>query len=415
MPLITPAAPAPTGRRALALLALLALVVSGAAALPQARATATAPVISVSSDPVPENPIELQAFDPDSPPPDPAVCTAASGDPDDESCFDYEILVGADQVLTGAVVTVVESEDLYVVPRTTTLDTIGPDPTPVRLAVRSLTPGTHQLKIRITAEGAAPQSLRLRYLWSPGGPPIDDSAFTLAGRHYGRNGVESRPCRTLDVGPEEGSTECTVRTADRVSFLDDTRSSTSFAVDGRAGCPRPGRCRPYLWDRARSYADKPSGWVQLGQDTIGRVTSKAAFFDGEPYTMLAYPRPGQYLDGLWGYAADVDEGRGVVRQRLRLRKDLRFRLSYAVEARRATDRSYSRTLRGRYTIGRNGRLALKTRGRGATVATLLLGTNYRGSPEAQQRGVWLDLPVARPGARPYVDGNLLAPVSPAPG
>lgn len=379
----------------LALVAPLALTL----AAPGARAT-SAPELNLSTQPGPGNPLQVDRLDRDAPPPSPTVCVAESGDRYDDDCFDVSLAISATEPVTDVTVTVVEHRGLYVDPLVTTIDALETDRTQiVSYAVRARTTGLHTLTFEVSAPGAEPRRVGLPYVWRASGAPIpgEDS---LAGRMYAANGFDSYDCTA--------TAECDFRTAQRVVFVDDERAGRALASNGKVGCGTGQSCSPY-------HHDEASGLVQVGDATIGRVTRQAAFFDGERYTRLVDPRPGRRLDGLWQYGASVDEGRGVVEQRLRLRDSGRFRLRYAVDTTRygrpGVGATYSRSLRGTYRIGRHGRLTLlDARREVSRVATLAVVATPTGRPRAARRGVWLDLAINPPTGRSFVDGNKLIPL-----
>jgi hypothetical protein len=386
-----------TTRRAALAAAITALLLPLAATAGEARGTA-APDLNLRTLPGPGNPLEVDRLERDDLPPSPLDCVEASGDPYDEGCYQIALAVSATEDVPGATVSVIDRRGLYVDPLVAELGPLEADNTElVRFAVRARTTGLHTLSLLVTAPGAEPRQVSHTYVWRAGGEPIagDDS---LAGRLYARVGLDSYPC-----APSAG---CTFRDPSRVVFLDDVSASTALAADGRRGCPPRAACPRYHYDEA-------SGLVQVGRGTIGRISNEAAFVDGERYTRLVYPRPGQRLDGLWYFGADVDEARGIFEQRLRLRDDGRFRLSYAVDTTRYGDpdggSTYDRSSKGRYRIGSNGRIALVER-RGTVVGTLAIVATTRGRARPATKGVWLDLPLNPPRGRSFVDGNRLYPV-----
>lgn len=298
--------------------------------------------------------------------------------------------------------TVVEHEGLHVDPLVFTVGTVegGGAAGHFSLAVRAETPGLHALTIEVSAPGAETRRISLPYVWSPGGVPIPDNQ-SLAGRLYAVSELSSYPC---------GSGRCRYRTSSRVAFLGGHRSTSSLARGGKKVCGPPPGCTPYRHDEA-------TGLVQIGDDTIGRITARNAFVDGRRFVPMTYPRPGQRLAGRWLYGADVEEGRGVFYQDLRLRSNGTFRLLYSVDTTRYTPygepevgSTYGRTLSGRYAIGRNGRLKLVDPQRGTKVATLALITTHSGKPRASSLGVWLDLSIKPPEGGSFVDGNQLNPL-----
>ncbi|CAN5460824.1 hypothetical protein BH09ACT12_BH09ACT12_10550 [soil metagenome] len=374
---------------ATALLALLAPLALTFAA-PAAQATA-APELRLFTLPGPGNPLKVDGFDPAAPP---TATTVA-------------LNVFTDETVDDVTVTVIEHRGLYVDPLVTTFDTIeGNRAELVRYAVAASTTGLHTLTFEVTAPGVEARRVSLPYVWAAGGAPIpgDDS---LQGRMYAYSGLGTFDC------PTEPDTdyECrTYRHSERMAFLDDTRASTALALDGTPRCAPKRRCASYHHDRF-------SGLVQVGNQTIGRVTNSAAFIGGVRYVRLVYPRPGQRLDGLWLYGAHVDEGRGVVEQRLRLKQNGHFRLDYFVDTTRVTPygepergSAYARSLTGTYAIGRNGRIAFNDPRRGTKVATLAVVATPQGAPRAGSKGLWLDQSFNPPKGRSFVDGNRLQPL-----
>ena len=388
-------------RQPLVAAALLSLIAPLALTLAASDARATsAPELNLSTLPGPGNPLQVERLDRDAPPPSPTECVAESGDRYDDDCFDVGLAISATEPVTDVTVTVVEHRGLHVDPLVTTIDALETDRTQiVNYAVRARTAGLHTLTFEVTAPGAEPRRVGLPYVWRAGGAPIpgDDS---LAGRMYAAIGFDSYDCTA--------TAECDFRTSQRVVFVDDERAGRALASNGKARCGKRQSCAPY-------HHDDASGLVQIGGTTIGRVTRQAAFFDGERYSRLLYPRPGQRLDGLWQYGANVDEGRGVVEQRLRLRDSGRFRLRYAVDTSRYgrpdVGSTYSRSLKGSYRIGGNGRLTLIDPKRDVTkVATLAIVATPTGKPRAAKRGLWLDLAIDPPKGKAFVDGNKLIPL-----
>ena len=386
-----------TPRLPLVAVALLSLLAPLALTSPGAQARSAAPEFRVLITPAPGNPLSVDGLDPADPPPSPDACIAAAGDPYDRSCYEVNGAVYVSETTDDVVATVVEHDGLYVDPLVSDLGTLrsnGPAGI-LRYAVRARTEGMHTLTIEVTAPGAEPRRVSLPYVWRAGGPPIegDDS---LRGRLYGRNVLGSFPCGA--------NGRCTYRTSERVTFRDATRVGTALALDGKNTCG-PAGCSPYRYDTS-------SGLLQVGEDTIGRITSQAAFVDGDRYARMVYPRPGQRLDGWWSYGAEVDEGRGVQYQDLRLRKNGHFRLDYFVSTRRyhsygepETGSAYGRHLSGTYVIERRGRLVLHDPKRGRKVATLALIATPSGKALPRTKGIWLDLSINPPKGRSFVDGN----------
>lgn len=387
-------------KRALAVLTLPALMLSVAVAPLQAQAetAATAPEIRLFTVPNPGNAIEVAAYDESAPPPSPAACIDETDDYNPD-CYDVGLNISGTEALTAVTVTAVESEGLYVDPPVATYDTIGADRAEFeRFAVRATTTGLHTLTFEVTAAGAEPRRISLPYVWRAGGAPIDGDD-SLAGRTYVTGQIGSYPCAP--------NGDCTFRYSDRVSFANATRTSSAPTVDGMTICGPKRRCPVYHYDRE-------SGLLQIGRGTIGRVTPRGLVIGDRRFTRVVQPRRGQRLDGLWLYGADVDEGRGIIEQLLRLRSDGSFRLSFGVDTHRYPDAglatSYSRVLRGRYTVGLKGRLTLTDPRRGTRVATLSLGANAQGHPRPYSKGVQLSQTVKPPGEKSFVDGNLLTPL-----
>ena len=392
-----------TPRLPLVAVALVSLLTPLALAFSDAQASAAAPVLRLSTTPVPGNPLEVALLDPDDPPPSPGDCAATGGDPYGDLhgglCQDASLVVSASAPVKDVTVTVT-GRGLYVSPRSMTIEGIGTDtPAAVDYVVRARTTGLHTLRFEVTAPGVAPRSITLPYVWASGGPPLP-STDSLAGRLYGVSGLDSRPC---GVG-----SRCTFRYSERLAFSDDTRVSRALARNGKDVCA-DGRCPTYYYDRS-------TGLVQVGRHMIGRVSENGAYFDGERYARMAYPRPGQRLDGDWRFEARVDEGHGIVEQRLVLRSDGRFRLRYVVDTHRypqppGPDTVYPRQRSGTSRIGVNGRLRLNDNSLKLTeVATLALITTPGGAPRPGTRGVWLDVPVTAPDGTRFIDGNRLHPL-----
>lgn len=387
---------ASTSILAVGLLSLLAPV--GLTRVDAHAGTATSDLRIVTS-PGPGNPLSVDALDPADPPPSPQECLDERALAYQHLCYEVFGTVLVEEPVADVVVTVVEHDGLYVDPLVTDLGTLEPGGPSGNLfhAVRAETVGLHTLTLEVTASGHEPLQISLPYVWRAGGPPIegDDS---LAGRLYGRTAARSYRCRSHH--------RCTVRTAERVTFLDGSRAGSALALDGKRTCG-PGGCSRYRYDAA-------SGLVQIGDETIGRITSLASYIGGESYARMVYPRPGLRLDGWWAYAAMVDEARGVKWEDLWLRPNGHFRLDYVVDTTRyrppgepETGVHYRRHLSGSYEVRRRGRLVLTDPKRGRKVATLALVASPQGTPRPRTLGMWLDLPLDPPKGRPFVDGNLL--------
>ncbi|WP_323792624.1 hypothetical protein [Nocardioides sp.] len=411
-------------RRPIVAVALLSLLVplalltpttmsasTAADVVPPRHATALdpAPGLQVSSSPRPENPLEVSGPDGPYPPTSPEECVAAGGAPHSERCQDVILTINDTAPLEDVTVTVVESDDLFVVPMEATIGGPDSDETTseeVAFVVQARTTGLHTLTFEVTAPGREPRSLTLPYVWRAGGRPLP-GGDSLAGRLYGGTGSPTHNCA------KEGG--CTYRYAERLSFLDGDSVSKRLAVRGKQVCGPEGRCPTYRYDRT-------TGLVQIGRRMIGRVTGHAAYFDGFAYDRMAYPKRGQRLDGTWHFVADVDESLGIADQYLRLRDDGRFRLTYVVDTHRHpsppdAETRYGHKRLGTYRIGRHGRLRLNDgKHKSTEIATLALVTTPSGRPRAAARGVWLDVSVSPPDFGPhFIDGNRLDPVSPPTG
>ena len=392
---------------AVAVLSLLVPLASTVTATGSAQAAQTqnaAGELRLSILPGPGNPLRVDTFDSaEPPPPSPEACVAAGGDPYGDECQDVLLTVRGETPLRDVTVTVVESEGLYVDPMVTTIVDTGDNTAElVGFVVQGRTPGLHTLTIEVSSPDSDTRSISLPYVWRSGGSPLS-GYDSLSGRLYGVSGLDSYDCGA--------SEECTYRYSERLSFVSDFHVSRSLAVRGaQPPCGRGGCCPKYHYDRR-------SGLVQIGKNHIGRVTKRAAYFDGDRYAPMAYPRRGQRFEGTWQYGANVDEGRGIVEQRLTLRSNGRFRLYYFVDTHRYSeapdeDTAYERRMSGTYKIGRNGRLRLNDNLRKLTEkATLALITTRSGTPRPATKGIWLDISVKPPppGNR-FIDGNRLNPL-----
>ena len=388
----------------LSLLTPLAVAATATGPAHAAEAPNAANELRLSIQPGPGNPLRVDAFaDSAPPPPSPEACVAAGGDPYGDACQDVLLTVRGETPLRDVTVTVVESGGLYVDPMVTTIVDTGDNTAKlVGFVVQGRTTGLHTLTIEVSSPDSDTRSISLPYVWRSGGAPL--SGFdSLSGRLYGVNGLDSYDC-----GAQE---ECTYRHSERLSFVSDFHVSRSLAVRGaQRTCGPGGGCPRYHYDRR-------SGLVQIGRNHIGRVTKRAAYFDGARYARMAYPQRGQRFEGKWQFGADVDEGRGIVEQRLTLRSNGRFRLYYFVDTHHYPeapdeDTAYERRMSGTYKVGRNGRLRLNDNLRKLTeFATLAVVTTSNGRPRAGSKGIWLDISVkpSPPGKR-FIDGNRMYPV-----
>lgn len=396
-----------TSRRPLVAVAVLSLLLPLALSTPSATASsagerALESDLQLSTQPSPENPLEVSSPDGPYPPTSPEDCVAAGGAPYSERCQDVILTIRDVVPLEDVTVTVIDSDDLDVVPMETTIADSGDDTSAeVAFVVQARTTGLHTLTFEVTAPGLEPRSITLPYVWRGGGKPLP-GGDSLAGQLYGGTGSATHNCRV------EGG--CTYRVAERLSFLDGTRVSRRLAVRGKQVCGPDGRCPTYRYDRS-------TGLVQIGRRVIGRVTERAAYFDGVSYARMAYPKPGRRLDGSWHFANAADEAFGIADQYLRLRPDGRFRLTYVVDTHRhptPTDDEtlYGRKMLGTYQIGRNGQLRLNDNKHKATeYATLAVITARSGRPRANTMGVWLDVSVPPPNfGKRFIDGNQMFPL-----
>ena len=387
----------------LALLAPLTVAVADSGAARAAEERSAANDLGLSTAPDRRNPLKVDAFDSSAPPPpSPEACVAAGGDPGGDVCQDVLLTVRGETPLRDVTVTVVESRGLYVDPMVTTIADTGDSTTaPVGFVVQGRTPGLHTLTFEVSSPDAATRSISLPYVWRPGASPRGYGS--LSGRLYGANVVDSYDCGA----PEE----CTYRSPRTLSFVSKFQVVRSLAIRGaQRACGPASGCPRYHYDRETHL-------VQIGRGHIGRLSKRASYVDGESYVRMVYPRRGQRLEGEWQFVADVDEGRGIVEQRLVLRSNGRFRLAYAVDTHRypeapSEDTTYERRMSGTYRVGRNGRLRLNDNLRKLTeIATLALVTSPTGYPEAESRGIWLNVSVdPTPAGKRFIDGNLMDPV-----
>lgn len=375
-------------------LTLLVLSVSGWVSTPAGADPAEAPVLTVSVGPSPDLPVRVPEFQPGYPPLPPDECEGGEECEDDVHVF---LEVSSSAPVDGVTATVTSYDGLYVGEPVQTIGSLPDEYNDfARWTVAARTPGFHTMTIEVTADGAEPVEVSLPYLWRPGGPPVAATG-SLGGRLFGRNGEDWYQC-----GIES---QCDYRYSRRVEFVDGARMHYGLAHEGHIACTRP--CSSYRYDAA-------TGLVQVGKNTIGRVTDDGLYLDGEWHAAMAYPRVNRRLAGTWDYTTDAGEWGGVGAEHLVLTSGGRFDLTYSVDTcdfdGLQCDR-YSSHLSGRYRVAPHGRLVLTDPHRHLRkIATIALLTDADGTPQARRRGVWLDLTITPRHSDTFVSGNLLSPV-----
>lgn len=303
--------------------------------------------------------------------------------------------LSADAPATGVHVTATPDTGLLVdgdtAPRVVEVGTVAARERIVRLRVAGAVGGLHRLAVSINGDGLDEQRRSL-LLWAPGGPPLP-GGDSLAGLLLAANG---RAVETYQI-----ESELSYRFSTRLCFVDDRFARFDSRPVGRCSARTP-RCHRYHYDGG-------TGLLQVGNGTVGRVTTRSAFLDGRGQQFFRAPRPGARLAGTWRFSTQVDDARGVRSQRLQLRRDGTYTLRLAIAG---VDPFYAfaSASTGRYTVLQHGRLRLLDRRGGRREARLALQWRAGRARPAARGAVVLDVPVRPRRQQAFVDGNVLHPV-----
>jgi hypothetical protein len=237
------------------------------------------------------------------------------------------------------------------------------------VAVTAATGGFHQLTFTVTADGAAPATTTLNYVWAPTGAMTVSPGADLQGTYFGVSG---------DYSENDTSFE------DRSMLLFLTPDVAYYGVP-TAGLPTCRNGSATATTGCLTYAyDPTSHLIQIGGsigtvDTSGVHTVGLGVADeqnGDLYAQrdwtqqLQFPNKHHRYAGRWGW---VDESfYGYYFVSLTLRKDGTFVLSEKLRKKR--------TIKGHYDVSHGGRMRL-TGKFGTEVHTFAVFLNKKGRPD----------------------------------
>lgn len=261
--------------------------------------------------------------------------------------------------------------------------------------VASEAPGFHTMTVTVSADGEEPVSLDADLLWGPGDAHIDGHD-SLRGRLAGFTAFGPK-----QINPYGGSFDS--RFSHRYAFVDARFARRSLRARGRCTASTRG-CQRY-------YYDASTGLVQIGDDTIGRLSRRGLFVDDHHATRLTYPRAHTRMRGTWRFARserEIQDPNGVLPERLVLRGNGTYDLRYSAGNFEYSD-FYTVHTFGRYRILSHGRLVLndQRKHRRRQVATLSVASRPGGKPQARRLGIALDVVLHYEDAPTVEDGNLM--------
>lgn len=242
-----------------------------------------------------------------------------------------------------------------------------------RLTLRLTKPGWTSVTVRVSAGNADPIAEVIK-VYGAGGPPPTPTG-SLAGRTF---------AATAAWWDADYLTHWSVRAA--LWFLDNRFVHVGVPKGGRPKCTaamvdpdRYGGCQRYWWHK-QSNALRIGYWdgsVRGRSIRYYRPEGSASIDYTHP---VGVPQAGTRLRGTWH---DVIEGVEESTTTLVLRKDGTFRFR---------TNEWANFGRGRYAVGRNGRITLRYRDGKVAVRTVAFGKNRRGRLDPHHTGILLSTP-----------------------
>jgi hypothetical protein len=260
---------------------------------------------------------------------------------------------------------------------------VSPTPGPVNLGtvadkefnyvtVTAATGGFHQLTFTVTADGAAPATTTLNYVWSPTGALTVSPAAGLRSTYFYTTG-------------EYSENDTTYGDPSMLLFLND---AVAYYGTPDAGLPKCKTGSTSATSGCLAYAYDPTNHlIQVG-GAIGTVDAKGVHTiglgitdvqGGDSYAKrdwvdrLAFPRHPQTYARTWRWTSGHHCARCFTYAALTLRKNHTFVLS--------DDWRKKRTISGHYALSRSGRLTLTGRF-GREVHTFALQVDQQDKPDS---------------------------------